>query len=81
MTNPGHEARLVLRAQAGDRDALECVLRDLQKPLLGYISGVVGRTAANDVLQETLLQICRKLKWLHQPELFRPWAYPIASRT
>lgn len=26
------------------------------------------------------MTICRKLKWLHTPELFRPWAYRIASR-
>jgi RNA polymerase sigma-70 factor (ECF subfamily) len=80
MTNPSREARLVLRAQAGDRDALKIVLRDVQTPLLRYILGLVGRTAADDVVQEALWQICRNVKWLHQPELFRPWAYRIASR-
>jgi RNA polymerase sigma-70 factor (ECF subfamily) len=32
------------------------------------------------VLQDVLLLVCRKLAWLHTPELFRPWAYRIASR-
>jgi RNA polymerase sigma-70 factor, ECF subfamily len=26
------------------------------------------------------MTICRKLKWLHTPELLRPWAFRIASR-
>lgn len=74
------EARLVLQARAGDREALERLLSDIQSRLLGYISGVVGRTAADDVLQDAFLQICRNLKWLRDPELFLPWAYRVASR-
>jgi RNA polymerase sigma-70 factor (ECF subfamily) len=42
---------------------------------------VVGRTAADDVLQDTFVQICRNLKWLRDPELFMPWVYRIASRS
>ena len=79
MTSSG-EVRLVLRAGAGEREALEELLSGIQSRLLGYISGVVGRTAADDVLQETFIQICRNLKWLRDPELFLPWAYRVASR-
>jgi RNA polymerase sigma-70 factor (ECF subfamily) len=80
MTDPKREARLVLQAQSGDRDALELVLCNIQTSLFRYISGVVGRSEAEDVLQEVFLKICRNLKWLREPELFRPWAYRIASR-
>ncbi len=52
----------------------------MQSRLLGYISGIVGRTAADDVLQDVFLQIYRNLKWLRDPDLFVPWAYRIASR-
>jgi RNA polymerase sigma-70 factor (ECF subfamily) len=31
-------------------------------------------------LREVLITICRKLKSLHVPELFRPWVYRVASR-
>jgi RNA polymerase sigma-70 factor (ECF subfamily) len=31
-------------------------------------------------MQEVLMTICRKLKWVHTPELFGPWVYRIASR-
>ncbi len=74
------EARLVLQAGAGDRDALEILLSGLQSRLFSYVSGIVGRTAADDILQDAFLQICRNLKWLRDPELFVPWAYRIASR-
>ena len=80
MIKSSRETRLVLQARVGDRDALELLLCNMQSRLLGYVSGIVGRTAADDVLQDVFLQICRNLKWLREPELFIPWAYRIASR-
>jgi RNA polymerase sigma-70 factor (ECF subfamily) len=41
---------------------------------------VVGPTHADDVLQDVLVIVCRKIKSLHTPELLRPWVYRIASR-
>jgi RNA polymerase sigma-70 factor, ECF subfamily len=70
----------VLRAQCDDRDALEDLLRSIHHPLRRYISGVVGPTHADDVLQDVFVIVCRKIKSLHTPELLRPWAYRIASR-
>jgi RNA polymerase sigma-70 factor (ECF subfamily) len=80
MINSGRQTWLVLQARIGDRESLEQLLSGIQPRLLGYISGLVGRTAADDVLQDTFIQICRNLKWLRDPELFMPWAYRIASR-
>ena len=71
---------LVLLAQAGDRASLEQLLRDIHAPLRRYISGLVGPDFADDVLQETALQIFRKLRFLREPAVFRPWTYRIASR-
>jgi RNA polymerase sigma-70 factor (ECF subfamily) len=71
---------LVLLAQAGDRASLEQLLRDIHAPLRRYISGLVGPDFADDVLQETALQIFRKLPFLREPAVFRPWTYRIASR-
>lgn len=72
---------LVLRAQSGDREALEGLLTSVQGPLHRYVTRLLGNpAAADDVLQETLLRIYRKLRWLDEPSLFRPWAYRIASR-
>jgi RNA polymerase sigma-70 factor (ECF subfamily) len=80
VTTSIQEAQWVLRAQCDDREALELLLRNVQIPQRRYACGLVGSSAANDVLQDVLLIIYRKLKWLDKPELFRPWAYRIASR-
>ena len=72
---------LVLRAQEGDRDALDALLRLCQAPLHRYIASLLAdSTAADDVLQETLFRIARKLRWLSDPVLFRAWAFRVASR-
>lgn len=70
----------MLRAQCGDREALESLLREVQPGLLGYISRLAGRDAAEDILQDVFLQVIRKLVFLREPELFRAWAYRIAGR-
>ena len=81
MSNPRQESQWVLRAQCGDRDALELLLRSIQPPLRRYLCGLVGAFHADDVLQDVLIIVARKLVWLEQPELLRPWAFRIASRT
>jgi len=71
---------LVLLAQAGDRDALEQLLRETHAPLRRYITNLAGEALADDILQETSLQIFRKLPFLREPAVFRPWTLRIASR-
>jgi len=71
---------LVLLAQAGDRTALEQLLRDAHAPLRRYITHLAGADLADDILQETSLQIFRKLPFLREPAVFRPWIFRIASR-
>ena len=62
----------VLKAQAGDRDALEQLLRGIHAPLLRFVTRMTGdRTAEEDILQDTLLVIARKLQWLDRPDAFR----------
>ena len=75
------ESFLVLRAQSGDRGALDALLASVQEPLYRYVLSLVGeRQTAEDALQETFVRVYRKLGWLREPELFRPWAYRIATR-
>ncbi len=75
------EAAAVLLAQSGDRESLDFLLRLIEKPLYDYVSRLTGDPeSARDVLQETFVRIWKKLGWLHAPELFRPWAFRIASR-
>lgn len=80
MGTSNQEALWVLRAMSGDREALELLLRAVQPSLRRLLIGLVGPSDADDVLQEVLLLLYRKLRWLQRPELFRPWAFRIASR-
>ena len=80
MATSKQEAQWVLRAQCGDREALELLLRSVQPSLRRYLMRLVGASSADDVLQEVLILVSRKLKWLDVPEAFHPWAYRVASR-
>ena len=80
MPTPKQEAQWVLRAQCDDREALESLLRSVQSSLHRYLARLVGPGTGDDVLQETLIIIVRKLKWLDDPTLFRAWAFRVASR-
>lgn len=81
MTDKERENWWVLRAQSGDREALNELLKAVQVPLFRYIYSLVRDTsAAEDILQEVFIRIYRKLRWLREPQLFRSWAYQIATR-
>jgi len=81
MESGKQETWLALRAQAGDREAFDQLFRLLQEPLYRYVFSLVGaRALAEDVLQEVFILIYRKIRWLREPGLLRPWAYRIATR-
>jgi DNA-directed RNA polymerase specialized sigma24 family protein len=78
--SPCDQTLLFLLAQAGDRAALEQLLRDSHRPLRRYITRLAGADLADDILQETSIQIFRKLPFLHEPAVFPAWVLRIASR-
>lgn len=81
MATPQRESLWVLRAQSGDKQALDALFKLLQEPLYRYVLSLVRETSlAEDILQEVFLRIYRKLRWLREPEAFRSWAYRIATR-
>ncbi len=81
MDTENHQTWLVLRAQSGDREALEELLERVQQPLFRYLRHLTGNEdLAADLLQETFVRLYQKLTWLREPELFLAWAYRIASR-
>ena len=77
---PSGQTLLVLLAQAGDRAALEQLLRNSHAPLRRYITRLAGADLADDILQETSIQIFRKLRFLREPAVFHAWTLRIASR-
>ena len=80
MNQTDRESLWVLRAQAGDRDALGLLLRSIQPSLQRVAHGLVGTSGSDDVVQETLILVYRNLGQLLRPELLRPWAFRIAKR-
>ncbi len=77
---PSDQTLLVLLAQTGDRAALEQLLRNSHAPLRRYITSLAGADLADDILQETAIQIFRKLRFLREPAVFHAWTLRIASR-
>ena len=76
-----NEAMLVLKAQSGDRQALDELFSHVQAPLYRCIRHIaVHRQLSEDILQDVFVILCRKLIWLREPVHFRSWAYRIASR-
>jgi RNA polymerase sigma-70 factor (ECF subfamily) len=74
------EVVLVALAQSGDRDALEALLRRYYRRLRAFVTPMVGRSHADDVLQEIALSIFQNLRYLRHPGAFRSWAFRVASR-
>ncbi len=78
---PSDDVLCVLRAQTGDGAAFEALLARVEAALFRHVLTIVReRTRAEDVLQETFVRVWRNLGWLRDPELFKPWAFRIASR-
>ena len=78
---PTDESWLVLRAQAGSREHLERLIATAQVFLTPRLAWLLGEPAdAEDVLQDVLFTICRRLWTLNDARLFRPWTHRIAMR-
>jgi RNA polymerase sigma-70 factor, ECF subfamily len=71
----------LLRAQSGDREALDKLLQGIQMQLYGYlVSFVHDKHLAEDLLQDVFVIVIQKLRWLREPNAFPAWVYRIASR-
>ncbi|MHC4768741.1 MAG: RNA polymerase sigma factor [Planctomycetota bacterium] len=72
---------LVLRIQEGDAEALREIVSRWNPRLWRHACYLIGQTdGAADALQDAWLAIVRGLPRLHDPAVFRSWAYRIVSR-
>lgn len=79
LTQP--ETLWVLRAQSGDREAMNQLFLAVQDPLYRFLRSLgADAHGAEDLLQEVFVTIYRKIGWLREPALFRAWSYRIAHR-
>jgi RNA polymerase sigma-70 factor (ECF subfamily) len=77
---PRSDEDLLLRLRGGDRDALDPLVRRYERELFGYLRRYVGDDdLADDVFQNTFLQVFLKIKQYEPGRPARPWLYAIAT--
>ncbi len=77
---PETDAQLLEAHRGGRADAFETLVRRYRPELLPYLIRFVrGRAAAEDVFQETFLQIHLSADSFDVTKRFKPWLYTIAS--
>jgi RNA polymerase sigma-70 factor (ECF subfamily) len=77
----GMSRELVERAQDGDRDAYELLVRGASRRLFLVASRVLRDIdAAEDAVQKTMIDIWRDVRTLKDPDRFDAWSYRILVR-
>lgn len=72
---------VVVRAQAGDREAFGELVEQFQSRVFGIVMQRLRNTAeADEVTQEVFLRAFRKLNQLNEPAAFAGWLCQIAAR-
>lgn len=71
-------ARLAAMAQAADREAYRTLLTECQRWLTSYFSRKVPPQMLDDLVQETLMSVHRKLATFDPERAFLPWLAAIA---
>ncbi|MCY1083606.1 RNA polymerase sigma factor [Archangium lansingense] len=79
MNGPAHR-RLLLAAQAGDSEAMERLLAYAQPDIRRYAQRHCMATAADDVVQETLSIVYRRMGALRDVAAFGGWVMRIVHR-
>lgn len=75
------DVALIQRILAGDKNAFASLVRKYQKPVHALAWRKIGDFhIAEDITQETFLQVYQKLGTLEDPTQFPGWLYQIANR-
>ncbi|GAA1875084.1 sigma-70 family RNA polymerase sigma factor [Myceligenerans crystallogenes] len=72
---------LVVRAQLGNRAALEALVARWQGPVWSYVRRMLDAERADDVAQEAWVAVVRALPRLREPDRFAPWLFTIVRRS
>lgn len=74
-------AELVLRAQAGERDAFGALVEQFQSTVYAVCLGRLGHPSeAAELTQEVFLHVMKRLGQLREPERFAGWLRQVAVR-
>lgn len=76
------DRELVERAQHGDREAYETIVRDTAPRLFAICQRIVhDHDVAEDATQRALVEMWRDLPGLRDPDRFDAWSYRLAVRS
>lgn len=71
---------LFVAARGGDRDCLRALIERYQEDLLRFLVRYVGsRASADDVFQETFVQVWMSAETFDAERRFKPWLFTIAA--
>ncbi|MER3416704.1 MAG: RNA polymerase subunit sigma-70 [Gemmataceae bacterium] len=74
------DEELIRLFREGVTEAFGVLVRRYQRELFGYLERYLGdRAAAEDVFQNTFLQVYQKLDQYQAERPFRPWLYTVAT--
>ena len=72
---------LVRRAQSGDRDAFDALIRETESMVFAVVlRRLRNRSEALEVTQDVFIQMIRKIGQLREPERFAGWLRRVAVR-
>jgi RNA polymerase sigma-70 factor (ECF subfamily) len=79
LSNNMEIGELVRKAQNGCQLSMESLIRQAEGGLYTYIFRLtLNHSLAEDIKQETLLEVVKSIKRIEQPERFRAWLYRTA---
>ncbi len=77
---PETDERLLARLAAGERDVFGTLVRRYERELFGYLRRYLGDDdLADDVFQNTFVQVFLKIRQYEPGRPARPWLYAIAT--
>ena len=81
VLSPPTDEALMQKVQHGDEHAFSELYQRYEKPMRGFLSGFLGDAhLAEDVLQETFVNVHRKSQTFSEDGKVKPWLYSIAQR-
>lgn len=79
MNEKWNEEEIVIRAQTGDEEAFEWLVRKYEKLIYFIVMQRVSDGAdAMDIVQETLIEVKKSISQLHEPRFFKAWLNKVA---
>ena len=78
--SPRDDRELAEAIRRGDPRAFDRFFDRYGDALLGHLTGMIGdRTGAEDLLQETMIRVWRKIEGYREQGAFRAWVFRIAT--